>query len=800
MKEFFDREKATKEINNLLAERSTPWIVLGGSRHSGKTEFAKRIASLNKSSIICVPKYETSYAYALIQALKFKNALSLREVVIEFSKSNETSRSFFSSMGLSYVEALKANQVKTAVKALVKNDISTGLYTFAQYIAETVISDTICIFLDDFHICDYDSYIWILELWNSFPKKQPTVVAICNFELDWESSKLFSIFRGVNAPVSIERFDSEAAFHGILREHFNFENDVKLEMVARTLFKLYNGNSRMLFETVKLLQGKVAVNDDEKMELIYNTAQNIHLRSFKELNRTHLLVLRLLAYSPNPITKDNIIRILELIEPLATIIINQLYDKNLITQIADTVTGKTLYVIKDDFVKEIICEGCTSTERYFFKTKVFRAIQKGQLSANLEQTLEIALALSDDAVLDLLLHYISLPDESINTEKKAHYIDRVLNRIPVVPDAFVSSAFASMLYQYGHYHSAERVVNACLLGQSADYHTLLLLGDIQHLLLSPKASGTFKKASEINGISISDKLKAINRQIMALNQEHQEGHARRLYKETLSKYENISCEGLIELYRNTNNSFDYNEALNYTLKGCALAKKLGNDIEFYKCLHNICMIQLQYGHYGESLTDSYLTATPTFEQVLSFFSRWPEYRHERAYPLLDLGTATMFEYTQSHNPELLIQAKKYYSQAQLYAKSFYAQNIAETGLLVVNSYQCALNNSMFVHDTRAKLYSRYSREKNNIQDYRVHRKILLTLALSAIITDDLHEAVTYLSLAQPYIKGAETLRYNRLCRKVSCTEFEIEYVFPNGKYELYYGSDEIVPWLISFGH
>lgn len=46
----------------------------------------------------------------------------------------------------------------------------------------------------------------------------------------------------------------------------------------------------------------------------------------------------------------------------------------------------------------------------------------------------------------------------------------------------------------------------------------------------------------------------------------------------------------------------------------------------------------------------------------------------------------MFEYTDNDDVNLLVDAKKYYSEAQLYAKSFYARYIAETGLLVVNSY------------------------------------------------------------------------------------------------------------------
>lgn len=63
---------------------------------------------------------------------------------------------------------------------------------------------------------------------------------------------------------------------------------------------------------------------------------------------------------------------------------------------------------------------------------------------------------------------------------------------------------------------------------------------------------------------------------MALNQEHQEILAKELYITAFSKYESTQCPGLVELYRNSNNSFGYNEAMEYTIKGYFLAKTLEN--------------------------------------------------------------------------------------------------------------------------------------------------------------------------------------------------------------------------------
>lgn len=802
MQDFIDREKATKDINTLLEEQTTPWLVLSGGSKIGKTEFARKIASMNHSSIFCDPGIETMYASAFVYSLQFVNNKGLETAICEFAKQDLLARDIYKSFGLTYVSPLKKAQLKSLIKLLIKNDILSGLFSFAHYLGEVLEPQVKCIFLDDFHYCDFDSYSWILEFWNTLREPLPTFVVICNFEQNWESCKLFNILHGIAAPISIDKFDSETAFYDIIKENFVFKNDVNLRTVSRQLFTLFEGSSRLLFETIELLRGKVALSsDEEKTEQIINMAHQIQLRCFDGFSKSHMLVMRLLAYSPMPISKDCIIEILDLIDPIATDIISKLYDGNFVKQTADKKTGKTLYSLRDSFLVEIIKSGCTANEQLFYKTKIYRSIQCGQVYASLDQVVNLAIELGENEATELVIQYITQPEDEIPLEKKANCIDNLLQSISCVPELLNSADIAQLLYTYGYYQSAQNIVN-CLVStnNSLTYDNLLLMGDIQHLLLSPKASHTYMRATKIPGISVSDKLKALNRQIMALNQEHQETLARDLYIEAFAQYESFPCTGLVELYRNSNNSFGYDDAMKYTIKGYFLAKELGEELEMNKCLHNVCMLLLQYGRYGQPLEDNSLGFEPKFEQVMSFFAKRPEYRHEQAYPLLDLGTVKMFEYADRDDKECLTNAKKYYSEAQLYAKSFYAQHIAETGLLVVNSYLYTERQPSFVHDSREKLFKRYIQQKSLIEDYRVHRKILLSLAVSAIISKEMREAVDYLERAHPYIVGPETNRYNKLCQKVGCTEYMKAPVSLDGKYETYYASDKFVPWLISLCH
>lgn len=804
MQKFVDRDKAINSINSLLSDQTCPWIILSGGSRIGKTEFAKYIVTTNKNAIIFKSQFYIEYACALIKAVQFDQNKELLKIISAFSSCSEEAQTLLKSLGIPYQSMLQKDLEDIFIRLLIKNDICSGLYMFARFIGENVSKKIKCIFLDDFHRCDYDTYVWILEFWKALPQPRATIVAICNFELPWESDQLFNLFHGMNSPVNIESFDSDEAYNDILREYVQFENNANLERLSKKLFALYNGSSKLLFETIRLLQGQILfTRDQDIIEQIFSLAQQIHLRRFEKFSKVHLLVLRLLAYSPVPISKDCIIEALELYEILATQIIYELYNDNFLEHSLDKYTTKTLYCIKDEFLREIVVHACSKKERVFYKTKIYRAMQKGTIFSSLEQKLSLALSLEDSDSSMLITQYINQSSNIVPLEKKMYFIDKFLSSCQNISDSLFSIDVVKSLYKFGYYNSAEKVLNKLMENKkSLTFENLLLLGDIQHVLLLPCASQTYKQASEIQGVTTSDKLKAINRRIMALNQEHKEADAKKLYNQAFAEYEDFPCVGLVELYRNSNNSFKYKKALKYTIKGYFLAEKLGEELEKYKCLHNICMLQMQYGYYGCQIENNFIEFVPTFENVLSFFSKKPEYRHEQAYPLLDLGTLKMFEYANSLNPNHLMDAKKFYSEAQLYARSFYAQHIAETGLLIVNSYQYANNSPSFVKQLRVDQYNRYKQKVDELADYRVHRKILLSLALSAIITGNTDEAKTYLSLSSPYILGPEVIRFNKLCQRAGCLDYQKEEVSLVGTdiYELYYSSDVFVPWLISLGH
>lgn len=802
MGKFRDRDKATKNINALLADHTIPMMVLSGGKRTGKTEFAKYISKKTKNAIYLSPGFGGFYAEGIVCSIMENPDLSLCIPIKEFLKRNTRAKELLQSLEIKYVYSLSKEQVPRLISILIREDITTGLYLFANFLGTYYSEKLHYVFMDDFHRCDQESYIWIIEFWRALATKTSTIIAICNFEQDWESNRLHQLFAEMPSPVSIEQFDSERAYFDILKDSVFFENDTVLKALSKQLYELYNGSSQLLFETINVFNGeKQSTSDRERVNNLLQIANKLRFNLMEGLSNTHFLVLKLLGYSIVPITKDCIIDILELNDEITTKVLSELYDANLICPSVDGVSGKTTHSINGDVLLRCIRSGCTQQEAGFFEIKIYRAIQRGKIVVTLEQRLRLSIRIKEDDSLELLTAYCAQNSSDIHDEKKAFYLDMFIQTMIDLPTKIATAKTARFLYTYGYYSSAEKIMRRVLSNEDqCTYDNLVLYGDIQHLLLSPMTSKIFKHASEIKGISVSEKCKAINRQIMALNQEHQERHAKELYESAFRRFGTIPSIGLVELCRNTNNSYGYDDTIRYTVAGYNLAKDLGAEFEMYKCLHNICMVQLQYGKYGKPLNDESLGFVPKFEIVLNYFRSHSEFWHEQAYPLLDLGVAQMFEFAKTSDKKHLTSAKRYYSEAQLYARSFYARHIAECGLLVINSYIYNHQYPAIVDSQRKSCYGRYIKQKNTIEDYRVHRKILLSLALSALISGEKNEAAEYLLQAFPYISGYETARFNKLCQKAGCTNLLKEAVPLEERYDIYYSSDQIVPWIISLAH
>lgn len=810
IKNFVDHESAKRRFQLITSDSSLrpscAWLTLVGGHNTGKTAFSKEIIKNSKSVYVC-PGVEANYALAFIEALCTKYPKDFLRWSLDFlGFESAVEKEILGSLRLQYRTQVGEAELALLNRILVRRDLKNQEYIYAHFLSRELEKIRIKYFvLDDFHLCDDCSYNWILEFLHISYQPKANVIAVCNFEKQWISSKVKNLFQNISPSIEIGTFDSPAAYYEVLRNEVRFSNDIYLWYLAEDLYRLLGGKSQELFETIRMCKIDTKQTDQEKRTCIFQTAVRLHGHFLDGLNRLHQLILGFLVISPVPLSNNALNRLCGWNDlDITNKIIFQLFDKRLINQSVDVQDAEIKYAIADDYLQNLIHKLLSDNTKFVCAVKLYRAVKNGELACTDKSKLDLAIQSEDQDALCLIEGMLSDPDCSLSKECQAEYVMQILESFNQLPKCSMlySTEIAKMLYGYGHYKSAQLVMQTLnLSGYSFSFSEQLLWGDIQHVLLQPGTSLIYEKAYNMSDIGVSERLTALNRQIMALNQEHEEEKAAILYRETLDKYEQHRCKGLLELYRNSNNSFSYNEAINYTIKGYYLAKELNDELEKYKCLHNICMLLLLNGNYGKSnVVDESLGFTPYFEAVLEFFEGKPEYRHERAYPLLDLGTFQMFQFVESSDREHLLQAKNYYSQAQLFAKSFYSQHIAETGLLVVNSYLFASEDPNYIRELRTQTFKRYHRQSDSIVDYRVHRKILLSLAVSALIANVQNEAIGYLNLARPYVTGCEVLRFNKLCQKVGRNDLKKAPVPLYGKNPVYYGSDQFVPWLISLCH
>lgn len=789
---FVNHKNAKKSFDTLITTESPNWIIISGGEHSGKTSFLKEVCP-DSQTLFCQSKLSLFYLEGFIPYISTQCQVCVKDFLAQFPIYWEEIRKKYE---INYIHDISNIKCGDIIRTLIKIDIAGQTYVYADYLGNTISSNFNYVVLDDFYKCNTDCYEWLLHFAERYLKQHRYIIAVCNFNNQWESTKIYEIFHNVQELIDIQCFDTESDYFAVLKDNIYFDNIEELKKLAQELFLLYHKDAQLLFKTIKLYGTDKDTNDFDRKKRFLRIAHNLTLRSMSFDNKVDSLILELLALSFIPLSINDISNILELSEDIIQKIIFKHYNNDLLE--LKTQANGVCYRISDSLINNLIIQNTEMKTQEFILNRIWLMLKSRSLNMPIELQIELALKILASETEELLWNYFNDNMQIISLEKKMEYIDRLYSLNLHIKHRFSDYNTAKMAYEFGYFETALKMLLHMKCYEKLDYSFFMLLGGVQHLLLRPEAPKTFEKAANLPNITISQKLSAVNREIMSLNQadENSALKARQLYDSILKQYSNEKCDGLIELYRNTNNSYPADKALEYTIKGYKLATDLGNELEKYKCMHNICMIRLHQNQYSVMLNCKDMDVEPTFDLVDKFFKKNPQYYHKRAYPLLDLGTYEMFEYILTNESKRLKRAKYYYSKAQLFAKSFYARHIAEMSLLVVNTHLYCNQKQMVnsIRQKRKEIYKKYTTE--SIVDHRVNRKILLSLAVSAVLTQNIKEAQDYLALVKPYISGPEVARYTNLCRL--CEGTLISEIAENSNF--YYESPRFVPWLISLAH
>lgn len=793
---YVDHEKARNTFETLISGESFEWIIISGGEDAGKKSFIKEVCPKSKT-IFNDPGISLFYLEGLLSYISSEIQLYVRDFL---SNQSWYWAKIKEKYNYSYIKDISNCNIKDIIRSLIQLDICNQDYKYAQFLSDTIYLNYRYIVLEDFHKCDRECYKWLLEFSENYSRNSGYIIALCDFEKEWESQKIFNIFQDIPEFIDIKKFDSFLDYFNVLKENVYFENFEKLNQLSIDLFRIYHGDARLLFKTIKIYNKNKENNDDDRKIRILDIAQNLTLNSFRYRNKMDRLVLETFALISVPLSAEELSKILDVNIDVIHEICLQQYNNNLLQFDMRVSNTSVCYSIIDSIIQQIILQTIDQKTKQFLYARIIALCKSGILDFPLELQLRFAFHSRDNSAEKMLACYLSEPNNNVTEEKKMELVNKLYSLDLHKDNIFSNYEMAKFAYEYGYFDTALKILKYIEPSSKTNYEFYMLLGGVQHLLLLAEAPKSFEVAASLPNISLSQKLSAINRQIMSLNQADQNSanDAKHLYDITLEKYKDQKCIGLIELYRNTNNSYSMEEALDYTIKGYCLARNLNNELEKYKCMHNICMIRLHQCKYGIPLNRPELDIEPSFELVDNYFSKHPQFYHKRSYPLLDMGTYEMFKYGMKKDIKYLKTAKAYYSKAQLYAKSFYARYIAETSLLIVNTHLYCNHPQMAdsIKQNRLALFNKYKTKK--IVDYRANRKILLSLAVSAILTKDINEGLSYLKLAKPYISGPEEARYCNLLKL--CEDKTSDISINSRNADFYYSSTYFVPWLISLGH
>ncbi|MDE6240797.1 MAG: hypothetical protein K2M08_00060 [Anaeroplasmataceae bacterium] len=595
-------------------------------------------------------------------------------------------------------------------------------------------------------------------------------------KLNWKSELVKDSLKNITS-VNIKEFKEINDYALLLSQFFLFESESEKTDSTRILYTLLKGNPGLLVNSIKEFQHNV-INPNSIRQFIDFIREKFNEET--NLNKTIKLFFAIFVISEENFTKDEIAEILGLSLP------DEVFDKY--CYISGMMMGRPVYSLSYFYYNLL---KLTSDEE---KIVINLLIQFFLLDTNrFTITSKLLKKIKNPNEFELKGVLLNLINSTKNIEEKIFLID-YFSQYFIIENSFLPKSihsYAELLFINGYYESAYKY--ASLIDKN-QYKNLILIGDIEFLLSLPSCSDTYKLALNISSNAIEE-LEVVSKLIMALSIKKDTisiNHAEKLFKETLKKYKD--SEEIYRLYRYSNNIMPFSESIKLTSKALSLCKNKSE--EYYKIQHNITMMKLAL---YDNVVD--LNYVEEFDQVFDYFKNKNLF-HEAAYPLVNKGTFYMYLYIKTRTNSYLEKAIQTYSLANMYARSYYARNIAKTGWLIANSYYIMNNANLiklqFLRECRKNIYSNI---KNVNYDVRAKRYIYLSLVVSAKITNDIEEAKYYLKESKEIMLRYEKLKYNALCIELGCDEEMLDASqIKTDRCDLYVKSTELVPWVISFGH
>ncbi len=502
---LIDRENA-KSTFNYMIQLQDKFICIKGQKGMGKSYFVKEVTK-DKNTLLCKRTLHINYWKNIFLEIK-----PFYKDIIDFLDKNNTS---ILPENI-YAGDLKDDEAEYYLEQAIQKEIISNSTLIGKHLGKFFADKYTFIILDDISECDNESYEWMISLLDKYSSCGGYVIFIYDTDTDFKNQQILKM----NYPnIEISKYDNAKAYYDLLNTAVYFDNHELLFKIAEKLFKIFDKSSYKILSLISLLKKKelIDLSDNEKKEIILDCAASLSFEIIDKLDSVSKDILLYLAISPVNLTKK---------------------DLKILTGFSDKVVEKGIIECKNHYL--IQDKSVNNGQKAYDITNTIPKdiyIKKGNNICNIYETLYAHLNNNSELKpFDKLMLAISADNNDTETiaktvfcnleinqddiESKVQLLDRYIKFCERVPLFLFDIHYVNLLYKFGYYNSSYKLILG-IKNSKNKYDYLMKKGDIEHLILNKHTATTFKEAATLDGITTTQKLSAINRQVMALTQENE---------------------------------------------------------------------------------------------------------------------------------------------------------------------------------------------------------------------------------------------------------------------------------------